>query len=90
MVSLHIIKIFVLKLTFFLQKGKLNGKKCVNNTFKFNLTDFQVKSGFLLDDDKRIVAKQIRDRVQQVQKGRERKLADKANDVSCGSILAIF
>ncbi|RUS83826.1 hypothetical protein EGW08_008407 [Elysia chlorotica] len=40
-----------------------------------------VKSGFLLDDDKRIVAKQIRDRVQQVQKGRERKLADKANEL---------
>ncbi|GFO44547.1 hypothetical protein PoB_007105200 [Plakobranchus ocellatus] len=40
-----------------------------------------VTSGFLLDDDKRIVAKQIRDRVSQVQKSREKKLADKANDV---------
>lgn len=46
------------------------------------IADDLVKSGFLLDDDKRIVAKQIRDRVQQVQKGRERKLADKANDIS--------
>ncbi|XP_035829536.1 serine/threonine-protein kinase WNK1 isoform X1 [Aplysia californica] len=35
-----------------------------------------VKSGFLLDDDKRIVAKQIRDRVAQVRKNREKKIGE--------------
>ncbi|CAG5130609.1 unnamed protein product, partial [Candidula unifasciata] len=49
--------------------------------FEFDLSKDQpeeiaadlVKSGFLLDDDKRIVAKQIRDRIAQVLKSREKK-----------------
>ncbi len=37
---------------------------------------FKVKSGFLLDDDKRIVAKQIRDRIAQYRKDQEKKLLE--------------
>lgn len=40
-----------------------------------------MKSGFLLEDDRRIAAKQIRDRVAQVMKSREKKVAPEVSSL---------